>query len=135
MYFVIYDGKCNLCVTLVQLLETLDGGEKFRYIPMQQEATLAEYNITPQDCEQGMILIDGQHPEKRWQGSDAAEEIGNLLPLGDVFVNAYRALPGVKSAGDHFYGFIRDNRYDIFGKRDFTYLPKYPYCKGDACNY
>ncbi|MFM6005241.1 MAG: thiol-disulfide oxidoreductase, partial [Sphaerospermopsis kisseleviana] len=23
-YYVIYDGNCNLCVTLVQLLENLD---------------------------------------------------------------------------------------------------------------
>lgn len=135
MYFVIYDGNCNLCVTLVQLLETLDGGNRFRYIPMQQEAILAEYGITAPDCEQGMILIDSDQPERRWQGSDAVEEIGNMLPLGDVFVNAYRSLPGMKSAGDQFYQFIRDNRYTIFGKRDFTYLPKYPYCKGETCNY
>lgn len=135
MYFVIYDGNCNLCVTLVQILETLDGGDQFRYVPMQQEATLSEFGITAQDCEAGMILIDGDQPERRWQGSDAVEGIGNLLPLGNVFVNAYRALPGMKPTGDQFYQFIRDNRYTLFGKRDFTYLPKHPYCQGDACNY
>ncbi|PLZ35449.1 thiol-disulfide oxidoreductase, partial [Fischerella thermalis WC542] len=29
-YYVIYDGNCNLCVTLVQLLENLDQGNQFR---------------------------------------------------------------------------------------------------------
>ncbi|NEQ81993.1 MAG: DUF393 domain-containing protein, partial [Moorea sp. SIO2I5] len=36
-YHVIYDGDCNLCVTLVQLLENLDQGKLFNYIPMQDK--------------------------------------------------------------------------------------------------
>jgi predicted DCC family thiol-disulfide oxidoreductase YuxK len=39
-------------LSLVQLLETLDKGELFRYAPMQDEATLKRWRITPQDCEQ-----------------------------------------------------------------------------------
>lgn len=134
MYHVIYDGNCNLCVNLVRLLETLDQGQQFRYIPMQDEATLAQHGITAQDCELGMILLDAQNPSRRWQGSDAAEEIGRLIPMGAVFVNAYRALPGLKQAGDQVYGYVRDNRYALFGKRDRTYTPKYPLCT-DTCRY
>jgi predicted DCC family thiol-disulfide oxidoreductase YuxK len=47
MYCVIYDGNCNLCVSLVQLLESLDRGEQFQYVPMQNDQTLARYGITP----------------------------------------------------------------------------------------
>ena len=75
-YYVVYDGNCNLCVTLVQFLENLDQGKIFSYIPMQDHEILSKLNITPKDCEWGMILIDVNAPEKRWQGSDAAEEIG-----------------------------------------------------------
>ncbi|MBD2663797.1 hypothetical protein B6N60_01308 [Richelia sinica FACHB-800] len=124
-YYVIYDGLCNLCVTLVQLLETLDQGKLFRYIPMQDEQTLSTWGITAQDCEQGMILIDGNSPTQRWQGSNAAEEIGRLLPLGNIFVEAYRSLPGMKWMGDRFYAQIRDHRYTLFGKRDDTYRSLY----------
>ncbi|MDJ0733618.1 MAG: DCC1-like thiol-disulfide oxidoreductase family protein [Nostocaceae cyanobacterium] len=130
-YNVIYDGNCNLCVTLVKLLEKLDQGKLFSYTPMQDQQTLQGWGITPQDCEQGMILIDSQTPEKRWQGSDAAEEIGRLLPLGSVFVDAYRALPGMKKVGDKLYEQIRDNRYSLFGKRDRTY--ESVYCADDNC--
>ncbi|BAY89383.1 MULTISPECIES: thiol-disulfide oxidoreductase DCC family protein [unclassified Tolypothrix] len=130
-YYVIYDGNCNLCVTLVQLLESLDQGKLFRYSPMQDEQTLPQFGITPQDCEQGMMLIDANAPAKRWQGSNAAEEIGKLLPLGSVFVDAYRALPGVKWAGDRFYEQIRDHRYTIFGKRDSTYQSSF--CIDGSC--
>jgi predicted DCC family thiol-disulfide oxidoreductase YuxK len=125
-YYVIYDGNCNLCVSLVRVLESLDKGQMFQYAPMQDGDTLNRFGITPQDCEMGMILIDADTPQTRWQGSDAAEEIGRLLPAGDLFVVAYRALPGVKWAGDRAYEQIRDNRYTLFGKRDSTYQSAYP---------
>jgi len=134
MYAVIYDGNCNLCVTLVRLLERLDHGQRFEYVPMQNEARLAQWQITAADCEQGMILLDQAQPDQRWQGSDAAEEIGRILPMGDLFVQAYRSLPGAKSVGDQFYAFIRDNRYNIFGKRDRLYESEFPACEGDQCS-
>jgi predicted DCC family thiol-disulfide oxidoreductase YuxK len=124
-YYVIYDGQCNLCVTLVRLLENLDQGRLFRYVSMQDEQMLSQWEITSQDCEQGMILIDGNNSSQRWQGSNAAEEIGRLLPLGSLFVEAYRALPGMKWVGDRFYEQIRDNRYTLFGKRSDTYQSTY----------
>jgi predicted DCC family thiol-disulfide oxidoreductase YuxK len=125
-YHVIYDGNCNLCVSLVQILEKLDKGALFDYIPMQDLEMLQSFSITSQDCEMGMILIDAATPEQRWQGSDAAEEIGRLLPLGNSFVTAYRAMPGMKWIGDHAYAQIRDHRYTLFGKRSSTYHSAYP---------
>jgi predicted DCC family thiol-disulfide oxidoreductase YuxK len=125
-YWVIFDGNCNLCTTLVQLLEQIDRGRQFQYIPMQAEEVLSRYGITPQGCELGMILMDAAAPERRWQGSDAAEEIARLLPGGDVFVRAYRTLPGMKATGDRLYEKIRDRRYDLFGRRDRTYPSDYP---------
>jgi predicted DCC family thiol-disulfide oxidoreductase YuxK len=124
-YYVIYDGNCNLCTSLVQLLETIDRGSLFQYAPMQAEDTLKRWDITPSNCELGMIVIDASAPERRWQGSAAAEKIGELLPLGAVFVTAYRLLPGLKWAGDRIYEQIRDNRYSWFGKRDTTYNSTY----------
>ncbi len=125
-YYVIYDGNCNLCVSLVKVLEKLDQGKLFQYAPMQERETLSNFDITPQGCEMGMILIDANNPQRRWQGSDAAEEIGRLLPAGDLFVSAYRALPGVKWVGDRTYEQIRDHRYTLFGKRDSIYQSAYP---------
>jgi predicted DCC family thiol-disulfide oxidoreductase YuxK len=125
-YHVIYDGNCNLCVSLVQQLENLDKGQLFDYISMQEEDALKQFGITSQDCEMGMILIDAKTPERRWQGSDAAEEIGRLLPIGNVFVDAYRSLPGMKWIGDRVYEQVRDNRYSWFGKRSSTYKSAYP---------
>ncbi len=125
-YHVIYDGNCNLCSNLVQVLEKLDQGKIFDYLPMQDEVGLREFNVTSQDCEMGMILVDGNNLSRRWQGSNAAEEIANLLPAGELFINAYRSLPGMKSLGDRAYEQVRDNRYSCFGKRSSTYQSAYP---------
>lgn len=131
-YTVIYDGNCNLCVTFVQLLENLDRGERFQYISMQDQVALQPYGVTAEDCEMGMILIDPDRVE-RWQGSDAAEEIGRLFPFGKVVVETYRSLPGVKWGGDRVYEQVRDNRYLLFGKRNTPYQSMYPACASDAC--
>lgn len=125
-YHVIYDGNCNLCVTFSQLLEKFDRGKLFDYIPMQDRETLEQFDIKEEDCQMGMILIDANNPELRWQGSDAAEEIARLLPAGELFIAAYRAIPGMKWVGDRAYAQIRDNRYNWFGKRNSTYHSAYP---------
>jgi predicted DCC family thiol-disulfide oxidoreductase YuxK len=135
-HLVIYDGTCNLCVNLVQLLEQLDRGQRFQYLPMQDEMGLKRYDISPQDCEMGMILLDPARPARRWQGSAAAEAISQLLPAGHLFISAYRALPGLKSLGDRAYEQVRDNRYSWFGRRAL-YAPRYPDRQadcGDACD-
>ncbi|MBE9069448.1 DUF393 domain-containing protein [Leptolyngbya cf. ectocarpi LEGE 11479] len=134
MHYVIYDGDCNLCSNLVQCLEYLDRGQLFRYVPMQDTETLQQFEVTAIDCELGMLLIDADYPEQRWQGSDAAEEIGALLPAGALFVAAYRSLPGLKRGGDGVYRFIRDNRYRLFGRRASTYESEYRVCKSDRCD-
>lgn len=119
-YTVIYDGTCNLCTTLVRGLKQLDQAGQFEYVPMQDAATLVQWQITPQMCELGMILIDNTTPENRWQGSEAAEAIVRLLPGGQALVELYRAVPGLKGVGDRLYEQVRDNRYQWFGRCDCT---------------
>jgi predicted DCC family thiol-disulfide oxidoreductase YuxK len=134
-YVVIYDGRCNLCSSLVQGLGRFDQGALFQYIPMQDEAALAQWHVTAADCEMGMILIQADQPERRWQGSDAAEEITRLLPAGRLLVEAYRALPGLKGMGDRIYEQVRDHRYEWFGRREKTYQSSYPEASCTACDH
>lgn len=131
VYCVIYDGQCNLCVTFTQLLEKFDQGTLFQYVPMQDEATLKKFEITAENCQMGMILIDLEYPERRWQGSAAAEEIVRLLPMGQLLVAAYQSIPGLKLFGDATYEQIRDHRYEWFGQRETLYQPSYPF----GCNH
>lgn len=120
-YVVIYDGNCNLCANFVSILERIDRGHQFCYVPMQDEQILQQFNVTAKDCEMGMILIDRANYDQRWQGSEAAEEIARLLPMGNALISTYRAIAPLKALGDSAYSQIRDHRYKLFGKRDRTY--------------
>ncbi|MEN9205909.1 MAG: DCC1-like thiol-disulfide oxidoreductase family protein [Thermostichales cyanobacterium SZTDM-1c_bins_54] len=120
-YLVIYDGLCNLCSGLVAWLQKLDHQQLFTYLPMQDPQVHQLWGIPPGGCELGMILIDQRDPQRRWQGSGAAEEIARLLPGGQVLVDIYRAVPGLKALGDHCYVQIRDHRYQWFGRRPEVY--------------
>jgi predicted DCC family thiol-disulfide oxidoreductase YuxK len=131
---IVYDGNCNLCVSLVRVLERLDGGQRFQYVPMQAEGLLEDFGISQADCEMGMILIDGLRPERRWQGSDAAEEMVRRFPLSAPAVAAYRALPGAKWLGDRIYAQVRDNRYAWFGQRHSTYHAESDTCDSGSCH-
>jgi predicted DCC family thiol-disulfide oxidoreductase YuxK len=124
-YYVIYDGNCNLCVTFTQLLENFDKGNLFNYIPMQETEILEQLNVSSVDCELGMMLINSNNLNERWQGSLAAEKIMELLPNGQLFINTYRAIPGLKWLGDNSYLQIRDNRYQWFGSREKPYYSTY----------
>lgn len=133
-YHLIYDGNCNLCVTFTKLLSQFDRGQIFDYIPMQEKA-VSKLGITEEDCQMGMILIDAEQPQRRWQGSNAAEEIARLLPFGSGFVAAYRSIPGMKWMGDEVYAQVRDNRYSWFGKTKSTYYSDYPFgCNENQCS-
>jgi predicted DCC family thiol-disulfide oxidoreductase YuxK len=139
-YYIIYDGNCNLCVTFVQQLEQLDSAQQairqksilFQYIPMQDKQTLVELGVTEDDCQQGMMLINANDLTQRWQGSEAAEAIGKLLPGVNLAIDLYRWIPGLKWLGDRGYLQIRDRRYQWFGKRKQTYFSEYRFesCQG-----
>ncbi len=132
-YYVIYDGNCNFCVTFTQILESFDQGKLFSYFPMQDTDNLQRFNVSSEDCELGMILMNSDNLAQRWQGSSAAEKIVELLPNGELFINAYRAIPGLKWLGDKTYLQVRDNRYRWFGSREKTYYSEFNFsCQKDS---
>jgi predicted DCC family thiol-disulfide oxidoreductase YuxK len=89
-YNVIYDGNCNLCVTLVQFLENLDKGQLFQYIPMQDKRLESLWN-TPQDCEMGDDLIDGDQVRDDGRVAMQLKKLA-FVPMGSAFVDASIAL-------------------------------------------
>ncbi|MFQ3679026.1 MAG: DCC1-like thiol-disulfide oxidoreductase family protein, partial [Pseudanabaenaceae cyanobacterium] len=131
-YCLIYDGECNLCANFVRSLAAVDQGRQLTYAPMQDAAVLAQWGITAADCDMGMILVDVDHPQRRWQGSDAVEELARLVPLGKATVGLYRWF--LKALGDRLYGQVRDHRYRWFGRRSSLYPSPYPVgCRADGC--
>ncbi len=122
---IIYDGNCNLCTTFVRLLETIDRGTRFCYVPMQNTGTLLNLGVDPIEMEKGIILLEDK---TKYQGIAAIERIAETLPGFDRLVNLYNQIPGVKPLGSLSYEWVKDNRYQLFGQCQ-TYESIYPFCE------
>ena len=86
----------------------------FFFFFFQAEDGIRDTSVTGvQTC---ALPIYEENLTQRWQGSDAAEQIGAILPMGALFVAVYRGLPGLKRGGDRLYAFVRDNRYRQIGR-------------------
>ncbi|MCS6959344.1 MAG: DUF393 domain-containing protein [Pseudanabaenaceae cyanobacterium SKYGB_i_bin29] len=127
---VIYDGNCNLCTTFVKLMETIDRGRLFRYVPMQKEELLQELGVNPEEMAQGVILLEGWQEKtgRKYQGMAAIERIGELLPGFPLLVQLYNQIPGVKPLVTSGYAWVRDHRYQLFGQCPI-YESQYPFCR------
>lgn len=121
---VIYDGNCNLCTTFVKLMEQVEGGKLFRYVPLQREEALRSLGIDPLEMAQGVVLLEG---EGKYQGMAAIERISQLLPGFSFLVELYHQIPGVKALVTSGYAWVRDHRYQLFGQCP-TYESQYPFC-------
>lgn len=103
-YYLIHDPNCPTCGPFIQLLQSLDGGKLFTCISLENSERLRDFELTVEECKQkGLILISADEPFKRWYGSEAIEEIINVLPMGYLLIATYRAMPGAKPIGDRVY--------------------------------
>ena len=65
---------------------------------MQDEDTPGNFlAFAPEDCEAGMILINLENTEQRWQGSDAAERNWSSFTSGAYFSAGVSPVTGGQS--------------------------------------
>lgn len=117
---VLFDGVCNLCSGSVKFIIKRDPKGIFKFSPLQSQfgqQTLQDLGL-PSDNLQTFILIDGGNYYLR---SDAALKVARRLsgvwPLLYVFIIVPRTLR------DWVYGFVAQNRYKWFGKKEECMIP------------
>ena len=108
-YYLIHDPNCPTCRPFIQLLQSFDRGQLFTCISLEDRERLRDFGLTVEECQQkGLILINVNEPSQRWYGSEAVEEIVNVLPMGHLLIATYRAMPGAKPLGDSVYAALKD---------------------------
>ncbi|MDY7023399.1 MAG: DCC1-like thiol-disulfide oxidoreductase family protein [Cyanobacteriota bacterium] len=108
-YYLIHDPNCPTCGPFIQLLQSYDRGQLFTCISLENQERLAEFGLTLEECKQkGLILINTNNLSQRWYGSEAIEEVVNVLPMGQLLIATYRAMPGAKPIGDRVYVTLKD---------------------------
>jgi predicted DCC family thiol-disulfide oxidoreductase YuxK len=119
-HILLFDGVCNLCNRMVQLVIKRDKKGKFKFASLQSEsgqALLKKWKL-PQSDFTSFVYINGDKCYTRSTGVlHALKELGppwNILYVFRIIPSALR---------DPMYDFLSKRRYKLFGKRDACMVP------------
>lgn len=105
---LIYDGECGICRRAVERLQHWDREHRLRYVPFQDESTVARFGIALPALAAAMHLV---LPDGRvYAGADAVPELGKLLPGKRWWAWGF-ALPGVRPVARRVYRRIAERRH------------------------
>ena len=112
-YIILFDGICNLCNFGVDFVIKRDKEKLFRFVSLQSnegKKLVTNYKIAKKT--DSVILIRNNDA---FVESDAAIEIGKMLPAPWKWASAFRFIP--RKIRDMIYRWVARNRYRWFGKR------------------
>ena len=117
---VVFDGVCNLCNWVVQLIIKHDPDGHFQFASLQSQAgaaLLASHGLNSLQPESVVLVRD----DRVFTMSDAALEIAR--DMGFPLSAAYALIVLPKGLRDWAYKLIARNRYRLFGRRDSCMMP------------
>ena len=104
---LVYDGDCGFCQRSMELVRRWDREHRLRYVPFQDEASVARFGVPLPALAAAMHLV---LPDGRvYAGADAAPQILKLLP-GKRWLAAPFTLPGVLPIARRVYAWIARRR-------------------------
>ncbi|WP_221566947.1 thiol-disulfide oxidoreductase DCC family protein [Alkalihalobacillus sp. TS-13] len=116
---LLFDGECNLCNGIVQVVIKRDPKVQFKFAALQSETgqrLLEEYNL-PHTFDSFILIEDG----KAYQKSSAALRVTRHLNGAWRIFTVFKIIP--TPVRDVVYNFIARNRYKWFGKRESCMIP------------
>ncbi len=120
MNVIVFDGVCNFCNRIVQIIIRHDPSAQIHFAAQQSEAgekLLSDYKIST-SASSVIFIKDRLVYEK----SDAVIEIAKLLTGWPSLFKYTIIVP--RFLRNAIYKFIAANRYAIFGKQDQCMVPK-----------
>ena len=118
---VLFDGVCNLCDGMVQLLIKKDKNDVFRFVMLQSDLgkKITDYIGVDTVKTDSIILYEPGHAYhvKADAAIQIAKNIGGIYSLLDIF----SIFPSwLKNS---VYDFVAKNRYKWFGKKEACMIP------------
>lgn len=117
---LLFDGVCNLCISIVQFIIKRDPKGKFKFASLQSEsgqALLKKFGLPTNDIDSIVFINGDKYYLKSSAGLHVLKELGGVWKLFYVFI----IFPG--PLRDFMYNTIAKTRYRIFGKRDTCMVP------------
>jgi predicted DCC family thiol-disulfide oxidoreductase YuxK len=117
---VLYDGRCNFCIGIINFIKKKDKKNTFSYLPIQSKEAR---NILRSTNEafinlKTLYLVIEQNSYKR---SMAIFKIFQQLPYPWKLVSLFKIFPLFIT--DFFYKVIARYRYKLFGQAQELYFP------------
>jgi predicted DCC family thiol-disulfide oxidoreductase YuxK len=116
-YTVVYDGHCNVCTRLANVLRAWDG--ELEVVASQSPGVMERFPWIPPAAYAEALQLVGPGGTT-WQGAAAIEQLLNILPRGRLFSWAFH-IPLLRGVADRFYRWFARNRYQ-FGCGDHCRL-------------
>mmetsp|Transcript_374 Transcript_374/g.373 ORF Transcript_374/g.373 Transcript_374/m.373 type:complete len:197 (+) Transcript_374:138-728(+) len=116
-HIVVYDGVCNLCLGVMEVLKKIDVNNKLTYLPFQSQTAKSILKILGMDTNQMKSILFIRSFNEYYSKSQAIlrilEDLG--LPFPIVIALSY-IIP--QRSGDLIYDIVARYRYNIFGKKE-----------------
>lgn len=119
-YILLFDGVCNLCISVVNFTIKRDSKEKFKFAALQSEsgqALLKKFNLPTNDFGSFVFIKREKYFIKSSAGLNVLKEIGGVWKLFYFFIIIPSPLR------DFIYNIVARTRYRIFGKQDTCIIP------------
>ena len=119
-YIILFDGVCNFCNFWVNFILDKDKEKRFKFASLQSAAgkkLLSDFDLPLNDFETFILIKD----KKYFTKSSAALIIAKNLKGFWKLLYAFVIIP--KPVRDFFYNLIANNRYKLFGEREFCRIP------------
>ena len=111
-YTVVYDGNCNVCSRIVDVLERRDRDERLEIISSASVGAAGRFPwILPTAYAESLQVIRTAD-NRTWQGAAAVEQLLDVLPKGR-FISWIFSLPFARPIAEKLYRAFARNRYRL----------------------
>ena len=120
MPIILFDGVCNFCNRIINIILKYDDQAYFQFAASQSSAAMGimqAFNLDEKAIS-SVILIE---QEKVFTKTDAVIQIANRLSGWPSLFRLLKFIP--KPMRDFAYDLIAKNRYALFGKKDNCMIP------------
>lgn len=119
---ILFDGVCNLCHSIVQFVIKRDKKNVFRFASLQSEfgqLLLKKFGLPEKSFDSFILYKDGRIYTKSTGALMVAKQLQGAWPLLYPFIILP---PFLRNA---VYGFVANNRYKWFGKKESCWVPSH----------
>lgn len=118
---ILFDGVCNLCNAVVQIIVKKDKHDVFRFVALQSELgikILKHIGVTTSNIDSIILYEPGN---AYYYKAEAVLKIASALGGLYTLVSIFSFLP--KSFSNVIYDFIAKNRYKWYGRNENCMVP------------